>query len=483
MDPASITNQMDLDNTNDPLDKLRQQIASNHLQTHLHPNISNQLDQLRHQLNQSQLNISSQIVQPNSQIVQPNSQIVQPNSQPSIDNALADPSETLQRLQRHFEYLAKLDVFVKKTTDTDFITNEMNIINQHDLSIIYQKKVGSSGIENIGNTCYMNAILQCLRHTLILNGYLFGPKINDVILRNQQSGKINNHRIALVIIYMKNVVTLWNHDNCVLTPLAFKTFFSMIYKDFQNNLQHDAHEFLVTFLDFFHETLSRTVKYKVNGEILNEYDRQLRQAHDDWAIYYKRRHSAILDIFSGQLQTRTICSNCGKISDRYDPMMNIQLSIPSQTCSIVDCFNTYIEPERLEGENSFNCENCNRKVTACKNVSIWTLPNILIIHLKRFQYVPKIGDYSKINTHIHYPLTGLDLSAYTHSPIKNNPVYNLYAVACHRGTHQQGHYYSYCYSPYKAKWTLYDDQTTYEVIDTSNVTNTDAYILFYRKRD
>ncbi len=392
---------------------------------------------------------------------------------------------------KHMEYLAKLEAFIQKTNDSDFIKSQIANVLQDNLMDIYSKMAGNNGLRNLGNTCYMNSIIQCLRHAVPLNQYLFGDKIKGVLAKNQMNGTVPNQQIALLINYIKIVSTLWEHSDGVLSPVSFKALFSHIYSQFRGYEQHDSHEYLTVILNSLHETLARNVRYKITGTVQNDLDKHIQNAHEQWAHHYRNRHSAILDIFSGQLQTKTVCPHCEEVSYKYDPVMAMDIPLPPRATqmapvsrTLYDCFNTFIEPRQLDEDNKYHCEKCGTKAQAYQVHSVWTLPNILIIKLNRFKYEVRGGYYmqTKLDDFIHYPMQDLNLDKYISSPLNDVTKYKLFAVSCHIGSAGGGHYYSYALNQVTDKWFLYDDDNVHEIEDPNDVITDNAYILFYQKQ-
>lgn len=368
-----------------------------------------------------------------------------------------------------------------------------NLIESNDkICDVDNYRLGLCGLYNLGNTCFMNTILQCLRHTTLLNRYLLNPKVFRIVMKNSQNDTSIefNCKIALLCQYMKIMVDLWENKSGYVIPSQFSSLLSktICCGRFSDGDQHDAHEFMINILDIFHEVLSRNVTYKITGIVINDYDRHIQKAHEAWASHYKNRHSAILDIFSGQLQTRTICPNCHIVSFKYDPSMAFDISIPSMVdgvLSIYQCLDNYIKPEQLSEDNMYNCDHCKQKHKACQIRAIWTLPNILIIKFNRFKHklTPLGYQVNKITTYIDYPLINLDLAKYISSPITGQSKYDLYAVANHTGNAHGGHYYACCYSEIKNKWYQYNDISTSEISNMDSIITQNAYMLFYKRRD
>ncbi|GIY20043.1 ubiquitin carboxyl-terminal hydrolase 31 [Caerostris extrusa] len=171
--------------------------------------------------------------------------------------------------------------------------------------------------------------------------------------------------------------------------------------------------------------------------------------------------------------------------------------------SLNECFDLYFNEERLESEDAWVCAYCHHRLPCVKSLSLWTVPDVFIVHLKRFRQ----SSYhrAKITTFVDFPFTGLDMNPYIkrnqHNQQMNNNsmpfwspwkrprsrssrfednVYELYAVCNHYGSMLSGHYTAYCRNPVNGHWYHYDDTKVQEV-QASEVLSADAYILFYQR--
>jgi ubiquitin C-terminal hydrolase len=146
-----------------------------------------------------------------------------------------------------------------------------------------------------------------------------------------------------------------------------------------------------------------------------------------------------VDLFQGQLRSEVKCVECGKTSVSYDPFMNITLVrcvcwgvTPFRSAffvrcvhqpvevrmldktmrplnSLYDCLRAFTSEEVLSARNMWKCPRCEHHVRAVKKLSVWRLPPLLIIHLKRFSY-NRYGVKRKVNSLVDFPMDGLDLS-------------------------------------------------------------------------
>jgi ubiquitin C-terminal hydrolase len=95
--------------------------------------------------------------------------------------------------------------------------------------------------------------------------------------------------------------------------------------------------------------------------------------------------------------------------------------------SIYDCVKLFTRPERLGKEDAWYCSNCKDFRQATKKFDIWKAPEILIIHLKRFQVVGSRRE--KISVPIDFPIQGLSLKDIALDPADSQPVYDLFAIS------------------------------------------------------
>ncbi|XP_037363323.1 ubiquitin carboxyl-terminal hydrolase 31 [Talpa occidentalis] len=172
-----------------------------------------------------------------------------------------------------------------------------------------------------------------------------------------------------------------------------------------------------------------------------------------------------------------------------------------QTCTLSQCFQLYTKEERLAPDDAWRCPHCKQLQQGSITLSLWTLPDVLIIHLKRFR---QEGDRRmKLQNMVKFPLTGLDMTPHvvkrsqsswslpSHwSPwrrpygLGRDPedyVYDLYAVCNHHGTMQGGHYTAFCKNSVDGLWYCFDDSDVQQLSEEDVCTQT-AYILFYQRR-
>ena len=144
-----------------------------------------------------------------------------------------------------------------------------------------------------------------------------------------------------------------------------------------------------------------------------------------------------------------------------------------------DLLDYFCSDEHLEKGNEWKCGNCHKKVNITKKFSIFYVPKLLIICLKRFA---KSGyGYGKDDTHINFPIENLDMGKYICGPDKDHSKYDLFAVSQHYGGCGGGHYTAVCKN-IDGNWYSYNDSSVSSTSASSAVTSA-AYVLFYRRKN
>ncbi|KAH6929254.1 hypothetical protein HPB50_025374 [Hyalomma asiaticum] len=145
-----------------------------------------------------------------------------------------------------------------------------------------------------------------------------------------------------------------------------------------------------------------------------------------------------------------------------------------------ECLELFTTTEKLGAEDPWFCPTCRSHKQATKKFDLWSLPRVLIIHLKRFSYNRFWRD--KIDTHVDFPITDLCMDDYIINRKHERAVYDLIAVANHYGSMGGGHYTAYAKNKETQKWYHFDDSSVSSAAE-DNVVSKAAYVLFYIRRD
>ncbi|KDP25220.1 hypothetical protein JCGZ_20376 [Jatropha curcas] len=183
---------------------------------------------------------------------------------------------------------------------------------------------GLAGLQNMGNTCFMNSALQCLVHTPPLAEYFLQDYSEEINTENP----LGMHG-ELALAFGDLLRKLWSSGRSTIAPRAFKGKLALFAPQFSGYNQHDSQELLAFLLDGLHEDLNR-VKQKPYIEMKDWDGRPDEEVADEcWRNHKARNDSVIVDVCQGQYKSTLVCPVCSKISITFDPFMYLSLPLPS----------------------------------------------------------------------------------------------------------------------------------------------------------
>ncbi|KAK3435797.1 hypothetical protein EUGRSUZ_C00512 [Eucalyptus grandis] len=349
---------------------------------------------------------------------------------------------------------------------------------------------GLRGLNNLGNTCFMNSVLQALLHTPPLRNYFLSDRHNryfcqkkngvsgnvskrnvDGALDGSHGSKNGGFRLACDMDAMFSVVFLG--ERMPYSPAKF------LYKwqhaaNLASYEQQDAHEFFISMLDGIHEKVDK--------------DRRRLQSQ----------------VFSGILRSNVMCMACGFTSTTYDPCLDISLDLEQNQCGSAKATSAKLhhscngeaEPKRLGSDQKLFCQQCQVSQESLKQMSIRKLPLVSCFHIKRFEHSSIRKMSRKIDRYLHFPLS-LDMAPYLSSSILRrrfgnrifpfdgdepdasnefSSEFELFAVVTHAGKLDTGHYVTYL--RLSNQWYKCDDAWIIQV-NENIVRAAQGYMMFY----
>ncbi|KAM5559288.1 ubiquitin carboxyl-terminal hydrolase 8-like [Rosa sericea] len=149
-----------------------------------------------------------------------------------------------------------------------------------------------------------------------------------------------------------------------------------------------------------------------------------------------------------------------------------------ESVSLYKCLEAFLKEEPLGPEDMWFCPSCKTPRQASKKLDLWRLPEILVIHLKRFSYDHYFKN--KLETLVDFPIYDMDISTYiTHRSNQLSSRYMLYAISNHYGGLGGGHYTAFVHLG-KGSWYEFDDDRV-SAVNEERIKTSAAYVLFYRR--
>lgn len=382
------------------------------------------------------------------------------------------------------------------------------------------------GLLNLGNTCYMNSVLQALLVTRQFSTH--------VVLR-----------MNAVPYWSKMGILFAKMMHSITTKLNPDEFFAVVKPPFfTRNNQHDSSEFLgylFELLQSYEHGSDRNFDYSrpaglsgVNRmrAIVNSNNAQSSNSNDNEngdqgpnqppvsprpsssaggssssgqkrpssdpeshvlpkkririESAFLRRDSFIDSMFGGVLLTRVECTECHSSSLSRDVFRDLQLAFPEKPegwqHNVQNLLEYYCSKERLNGDNQYECRDCGGLRDAERSVLIETTPKYLILVLKNFKFDPKLQVQTKL---LHSMYHNHTVTLPTVRSQADHSAYALYAAVIHTGTTlDSGHYYTVAKD--NDQWHMYND----DIVSVTNESELNGlnrastpYILFYRRTD
>ena len=200
-----------------------------------------------------------------------------------------------------------------------------------------------------------------------------------------------------------------------------------------------------------------------------------------------REKSEILDIFQGQIFNEIFCP-CKHKNYGFENFIAIHLDIPSKSgfysnsfdpkSTIQESLNKFCSAEELDDSNKYKCLTCKKEQKCKKKSVIYGFPQILIIHLKRFEITNFLSKTKKLS---FIKVDGkINLNVRIQN-IEKNESYLLFSVVNHNGSIYSGHYTTEVMGIYDKKWYDISDTNVSSSSNPSDYQSSDCYILFYKK--
>jgi ubiquitin carboxyl-terminal hydrolase 2/21 len=337
---------------------------------------------------------------------------------------------------------------------------------------------GYTGLQNLGNTCFLNSCLQALSHTYELHDVL-----NKQVVANRMASSKYVHDLRIFKEWKELAETMWSGNGAV-KPIKFVSAVQQVanQKDieiFTGWAQNDVTEFLRFVVNCFHTSISRSVKVNIVGNPETNSDQLAVKCYEMLRENFNKEYSEIQDLFYGIMVSEI--SGAREIhSLKPEQYFILDLPIPemvNKPINLYDCMNEFSKAEMMTGDNQWYNEKTGLKEDVNKKMKFWNFPKILVITLKRFTV--SNNRICKKPDLVDFPLTGFDLSKYVEDYLPNKYVYDLYGICNHMGSTNGGHYTAFAKNC-ENRWIHYNDESVEIVNDPSKIITPMAYCFFYR---
>ena len=343
------------------------------------------------------------------------------------------------------------------------------------------------GLANLGNTCFLNVVLQALR---------LSHPLCDIFLTNSIEARKGTNKKLLLESFQILIRDFWKHSlplgaKPTLNPRGFHDAFLRTIRDCGDDWhrygqQSDAAETIQYILNGIHDAMYKNVIMKVIGNATNKEEEAYVKAIESWGKFFCKEYSPIIEHYNGQTQTEVICDACKAVSTRYEPWLMLKVPLPGGEmpnrtkidATLTDCLNLAFADESLD---DYQCDACKTKGKATIRNRISRVPDIIILTLKRFT-----NTMQKVAGKVVWDISAFDFRpwmAFKGDPFNRMyipPIYETTALIEQQGSFRGGHYRMY--AKQEQQWYEYDDNDIRNV-PGETATNCDTYIAFLSRKN
>ena len=338
-------------------------------------------------------------------------------------------------------------------------------VTEQKTTPIYPHK---TGLQNVGQSCYMNSTIQCLSNIKYLS---------DNLIKHLK--QLDVEKQPLSVAFSSLVLDLFTTQKKYIVPEMFKKIIGKLNPLFEGIHAADAKDLLLFLLEKLHQELNKINNIKEESNI--DYAQLEKDSFDEKKMlqhfikdYIEKNKSIISDTFYGIIRSTMKCNTCNKIKYSFQTfnLMIFQLKNIKEfnqktfnnnnnyNISIYDAFDCDKKEEILDGENMIYCNNCKGLNPGTHQQIIYSLPKVLIIVLNRGK------NNQDFNEDFKFP-KNLDLSIENYVILDNNNTqFYLQSVITHLGeSGSGGHFIAYCRNGPNEQFFCYNDA----VVSKANV--------------
>ena len=262
---------------------------------------------------------------------------------------------------------------------------------------------GLVGLQNLGNTCFINSAIQCLSNTIPLTEYFIKNYHLRELNRTNPIGMEGN----IAKSFGKIIKSMWtssssssDYVSSIYNPKKFRKTVSIYDSHLGDGAQHDAQEFLTFLMNGLHEDLNRikNKKYEENpdGEMPD-----IEKAKLFWEIYLRRNQSIIVDLFQGQFRSSLTCQTCNYSSITFEPFTFLQVPLPMEKTRYFQVIFHFLDANKINIKYSVcvpSIGNCSMIISLISQLSEISTKEILLTEITKQIFRRILRNSTSINS-------------------------------------------------------------------------------------